>query len=66
MIGCIAESTTEELVVDTEELELVRWFSRAETRAILAGNHPEGVTCPPPIAIAHHLIRAWALDGETV
>lgn len=66
MIGCIAESTTEELVVDTEELELVRWFSRAETRAILAGTHPEGFTCPPPIAIAHHLIRAWAIDGETV
>ena len=66
MIGCIAESTTEDLVVDTEELELARWFSRAETRAILAGTHPEGVTCPPPIAIAHHLIRAWAMDGETV
>lgn len=65
MMGCVAESKTEHLVVDTEELELARWFSRDETRAILSGTHPEGFTCPPPIAIAHHLIRAWAIDGET-
>ena len=64
MIGCIAESITDELVIDTEELEYARWFSRDEARAILAGTHPEGFTCPPPIAIAHHLLRAWALDGE--
>ena len=65
MIGCIAESTTENLVVDTEELEMARWFSRDEARAILTATHPDGFICPPPIAIAHHLIRAWALDGET-
>lgn len=64
MIGCIAESTTEALVVDTEELEMARWFSRDEARAILTATHPDGVICPPPIAIAHHLIRAWAVDGE--
>jgi NAD+ diphosphatase len=65
MIGCIAESMTEDLVVDIEELEHARWFSRDETRAILQASHPEGIICPPPIAIAHHLIRAWAIDGET-
>ena len=64
MIGCIAESLTEDLVVDTEELESARWFSRDEVRLILSGTHPDGIVCPPPIAIAHHLIRAWAIDGE--
>lgn len=64
MIGCIAETDTEELVVDTEELEMARWFTRDEARAILAATHPDGFICPPPIAIAHHLIRAWAIDDE--
>lgn len=64
MIGCIAESATEDLVIDTEELDYARWFTREEARAILSASHPEGFICPPPIAIAHHLLRAWALDGE--
>ena len=27
--------------------------------AMLMRKHPEGLTCPPPVAIAHHIIRAW-------
>ena len=66
MIGCLAETTTETLTIDTDELEYARWFSREETRAIITSTHPEGFICPPPIAIANHLMRAWAFDGETV
>jgi len=59
MIGCFGEALSEDVAFDGKELEDCRWFTRAETLAILAGTHGS-VTCPPPAAIAHHLIRAWA------
>lgn len=59
MIGLLAEVEGEALTIDYTELEDARWFSRAETRAILEGRH-ESVRCPPPLAIAYHLIAAWA------
>jgi NAD+ diphosphatase len=65
MIGCIAQSTTETITIDQDELEFARWFSREETRAIITSTHADGFICPPPIAIAHHLMRAWAFEGET-
>jgi NAD+ diphosphatase len=40
----------------------VRWFSRDEVLAALSGKHPD-LHVPAPIAIAHHLIKAWA-EGE--
>ncbi len=60
MIGCIAEGLTDFITPDTTELEDCRWFSRAAVRQMLAGTHPESITAPMPMAIAHHLIRAWA------
>jgi NAD+ diphosphatase len=60
MIGCFGEALDGDIVFDGRELEDCRWFSRDEVRAILAGNHPDGLTAPPPGAIASHLIRAWA------
>lgn len=62
MIGCHAEAITHEIVVDREELEDARWFSKDEIGAMLMRKHPQGLTTPPPIAIAHHIIRAWAQD----
>jgi len=64
MIGCHAEALTSEVVVDRDELEDARWFSRDETIAMLQRRHRDRLTTPPPVAIAHHIIRAW-LDGET-
>jgi NAD+ diphosphatase len=61
MIGLLAEVESEALTIDYTELEDARWFSRAETRTILEGRH-ESVRCPPPLAIAHHLIAAWAFS----
>jgi NAD+ diphosphatase len=62
MIGCHAEALTHEIVVDREELEDARWFSKGEVEAMLMRKHPEGLTAPPPVAIAHHIIRAWVED----
>jgi NAD+ diphosphatase len=59
MIGCHAQALSEDIVVDRAELEDARWFSRDEVAAMLLGRHPDGLTVPPPMAIAHHIIRAW-------
>jgi NAD+ diphosphatase len=62
MIGChgVAEST--DITIDAEEMHDVRWFDRDAIRAALAGEHAD-FKVPGDIAIAHHLIRAWA-EGE--
>ncbi len=61
MIGCLAKAISVEATVDRTELEDARWFTRAEARSMLEGKHPDGLTAPQPLAIAHHLLRAWAL-----
>lgn len=66
MIGCHAEAISEEIVVDRDELEDARWFSRDETAAMLMRTHPDGLGTPPPVAIAHHIIRAWVEKGDDV
>ena len=63
MIGCHARATNSEIKVDREELEDARWFTREETALMFVGRHPEGTSIPPPIAIAHHIIRAW-VEGD--
>lgn len=74
MIGCIARATTTDIRIDPEEMTDVRWVSREEVLEALeiasAPNYSltedpggEGVRVPGPIAIAHHIIKAWA-NGE--
>jgi NAD+ diphosphatase len=60
MIGCIAEAETTEITVDESELAEARWVGRETILATLAGNGPSGFWVPPPLAIAHQLIKAWA------
>ncbi|MBN9023996.1 MAG: NAD(+) diphosphatase [Rhizobiales bacterium] len=60
MIGCHAEALSFDVERDEAELEACRWFDRDEVRAMIAGTHPDGLRCPPSIAIASHIIRAWA------
>lgn len=62
MIGCLAAATSTQIVIDRTELEDCRWFPRDEVRAMLAGTHPDGLVCPPRMAIARRLIDAW-VDG---
>jgi len=59
MIGLIAEVEDDEGTPDQTELSEVRWFTRAEAKQLLKGEI-EGVFAPPPLAIAHQLIKAWA------
>jgi NAD+ diphosphatase len=62
MIGLLAEVEDDEGCPDQTELSEVRWFTRAEARALLAGEI-EGVFVPAPSAIAHQLIKAWSAEG---
>lgn len=59
MVGFIAQAEPGELVIDRAELDDARWFSRDEARAMLAGRHPGRLFCPPDLAIANHILRAW-------
>lgn len=59
MIGCHARALTVDIHKDDEEMTDVRWFNRDEVLAALRGDNPN-LRVPAPIAIAHHLIKAWA------
>ncbi|HEV2561423.1 MAG TPA: NAD(+) diphosphatase [Rhizomicrobium sp.] len=60
MIGCFAESEGREITLDTNELAEAFWLEKSKARALLAGERMNGLFIPPPVAIAHHLIKAWA------
>ena len=59
MIGCHAEAATTEIAMDAEEMTDVKWFEREEVLLALE-EKSESLALPGRIAIAHHLIRAWA------
>jgi NAD+ diphosphatase len=59
MIGCHAEARSREIVIDRSELDDARWFDREEVASMLLRRHPDGLTTPPTMAIAYHIIRAW-------
>ena len=61
MIGCIAEAATTDINMDNEEMTDVQWFERSEVLLALEGKSDK-LTVPAPIAIAHHLIKAWAYN----
>lgn len=60
MIGCHAEATSTEIAPDEDELEDCRWFDRDEVKLMLAGEHPDGLVAPPPMAIANRIMAAFA------
>ena len=64
MIGCFADALSRAVAIDRIELEDARWFSREETIALLERRHPDGLTAPIPMAIAHHLIKRWAEGAD--
>ncbi|MBC6981656.1 NAD(+) diphosphatase [Caulobacter sp. 17J80-11] len=59
MIGLIAEVENDHATPDQTELEEVRWFTRDELRIMLERGEFDGIHPPPPLAIAHHLLKAW-------
>ncbi len=62
MIGCHGRALTTNISIDAVEMADVRWFPRDAVRAALLREHPT-LRLPGPIAIAHHLIKAW-VDGD--
>ncbi len=59
MIGCHGIALNDRLDIDYEEMEDVRWFSRADVALMLEDRHPDNLRTPPPVAIAHHLVRQY-------
>jgi NAD+ diphosphatase len=64
MIGCFAKAISREVKPDENEIAEVRWVERAVARELIEGKQVDGLRVPPPLAIAHHLIRTWALGGK--
>ncbi|HEX4210571.1 MAG TPA: NAD(+) diphosphatase [Candidatus Binataceae bacterium] len=65
MIGCFAKAASREVKADDVEIAEVRWIEREVARElILTGKQVDGIRVPPPIAIAHHLIKAFALGED--
>jgi NAD+ diphosphatase len=66
MIGCMAEARSVDLNIDRNEIEDARWVSRTEAALMLMRTHPDGLMTPPPMAVAHHIIRAFVERGPDV
>jgi NAD+ diphosphatase len=58
MIGCHGQAVSRDITIDPQEMTAVEWFHRNDVNRAMAGEHPD-LNLPGPIAIAHHLIRAW-------
>ena len=60
MIGCFAQADGREITLDETELAEAFWLEKSKLRALLAGEQVDGLWVPPPIAIAHHLLKRFA------
>jgi NAD+ diphosphatase len=60
MIACIARAETDEITLDTNELEAAFWATREEVEAALAGDPAAPFLAPPPFAIANTLLTRWS------
>jgi len=63
MVGCLAETTLEQIEVERTLLEAARWFAESEVRDAFAGRS-QTLMLPRRHAIAHHLIRSWLEDAD--
>jgi len=59
MIGCHGRAASVDILIDPNEMADVAWFDRDTVRRALANDNPD-LRVPGAMAIAHHLIRAWA------
>lgn len=63
MIACVGMAEDDTITLDTHELEDAIWVERAVVRAVLAGEDGPFLP-PPPYAIAHTLLTAWAAGPD--
>ena len=59
MIGCHSHADDDALNIDRTEMAEVRWFTRAEVEAAMAGDPSAPFLKPMDQAIATHLVRWW-------
>ncbi|RWX76588.1 NAD(+) diphosphatase [Neorhizobium lilium] len=59
MIGCYSEAISVDITIDPQEMQDVRWFSRAEASAMLDAPPESQYFAPVKGAIAHRLLRDW-------
>lgn len=65
MIGLIADVANDVVTLDKDEIDEAIWLTKEEARQALAGGlQRDGgrIWAPPPFAIAHQLLKAWAAD----
>ena len=60
VFACAATAVSDEVTLDTTELEDAIWVDRAGVRAALADEPDAPFLAPPHFAIAHTLLRHWA------
>jgi len=65
MIGCHGIAESRDITIDTGEMADVQWYSREAVLRALSHDNP-ALKVPGPIAIAHHLIKAWALGEDSL
>jgi NAD+ diphosphatase len=59
MIACHALTDDSEIVIDANELDDARWFTRDEVAHAMTGADDGAFLAPPPYAVAHHLMKWW-------
>ncbi len=64
MIGCFAKAESLDAKPDETELAEIQWLERGHARDLIEGRGSGSIKVPPPIAIAHHLIKTWAYGGK--
>lgn len=63
MVACTAEAESDVLRLDEKELEHAFWASAEDVRTAMAGDPDAPFIAPPPMAVAHHLLRHW-IDAQ--
>jgi NAD+ diphosphatase len=58
MIGMVCEAQSEDLNINTAEIEEARWFTKDQVKAVYnkSGDHFLRL---PKFTIAHHLLKNW-------
>jgi NAD+ diphosphatase len=59
MMACLATAASDEILLDTTELEDAMWVDAGQVEAALAGDADAPFIAPPSFAIAHSLLVQW-------
>jgi NAD+ diphosphatase len=60
MIACMAQADDDKLTLDETEIAEAIWCDADDVRAALASQPGARFNCPPPMAVAYHLLKHWA------